>query len=215
MKKTNKQGKTAVDIALQYGNAYAADIVIRELSATRLDSLLLEDPELMSNLLFPKNLFITEDQCTFGDENTEDENPNVIVLPSVGKSRSRKSCQDRFRHSQSPIPKFDPRRSSKIMCSYLLQLRSMQETGTYRQGFPLIDMKRNPSINVDSDCTSNGTASPSTLQVEVRPRRGSSRRGSSRRESNGVNAKVESASSSPKNILRKRQSQNVMKLKGT
>lgn len=166
LKRANKQGHTPVDTALRYGNAYAADIVIQEVSATRLDVLFTEEDSMLSyeQPPFNANLFVTEEPTVYDEECIE-----AVTLPKIG--RAKRGIPTQTRREESPIPSFDPRKSSKVMCSHLLYLRAMQESCTYRSGFPDKGANRSPHINItEPKRDRNSVSSLSTLQKDARPR---------------------------------------------
>ena len=49
--------------------------------------------------------------------------------------------------------------NSKIMCSKLLKLRSVQDTASYRESFPAVDVKNIPLVQLEGRFISSGSSS--------------------------------------------------------
>ena len=168
IKKVNKEGMTAGDLALRNSNIDAAEIIIKELYGNRLGG----------KFAVP-NLFITEKHHAFNDQSLKHNPARKIGLPSIWNAKCHESFKEVGSYPPTVIPKFDPRKTSKAICSRLLALRSIQDTVAYRQGFPLISgPKKDDSTRRESSSSRYRTLSPIVPQTGVESRRGSLYRGS-------------------------------------
>ena len=177
IKKVNQEGLTAVDVALKNGNIDAAEVVKKELDANHVYSLYMADPRCPHNRVLP-DLVTTAKQRTMGDQGLEYTQTRGAMLPPIPGAKSNEPIQEEV-DPPMLISKPDPHKNSKAICSYLLSLRSMQDTISYRQGFPLIKDKEEHVVSRTGSCTSRcRTAVSSASQTGEESRQGSSHRGS-------------------------------------
>eukprot|EP00795_Rhopilema_esculentum_P009618 gene9618-17377_t len=173
----NKEGLTAADLALKHGNAYAADIIIRDMSSSRLELMLSEGRSSRSQASDSRAVSISEgitgfDEAFFSEPLSRETS---FTLPLIRIPEKSTNEEERELDSPAPKPHFETNMNSKIICSYLLELCAVQESSTYRRGFQqkwisVIDEKTIPNITIKDSLSSEncGTPSPSAAQINTR-----------------------------------------------
>ena len=173
----NKEGLTAADLALKHGNAYAADIIFRDMSTSRLELMLSEGRSSRSQASDSCAVSISEEITGFNEAFSPGplSRETSFTLPLIRIPGNSTNEEERELDSLAPKPHFETNMNSKIICSYLLELCAVQESSTYRRGYQqkwnsVIEEKTIPNITIKDSLSSENcrTPSPPTAQINKR-----------------------------------------------
>ncbi len=167
----NDAGKTPIDFALGNGNQRNADIIIEAGLSTGFNFLKHRAATFREIQYYHRLSEITNGvqrqsmDLTKIDE--EDDNEKTIHLPPISTASRESRIDSGYHGNNLRWPPLEKEISSKVACSKLLRIRSMQESSSYRESFPLLTNKQTPIVCINGSVASSNAStrsSPTNLQ---------------------------------------------------